>query len=816
MTTDDRRAALLAAKTVNGVDFVEVDPASNTTLVVHFILNLPTASTDPVPPDPADALVPGNFAVTGGERITSINVLSATASGDDQMDVVVDQPGDFSAYCLCLRDPSTPTGVPAGFDPASASASFIFHVDCMGDFDCAAEQACPPQVIVPPPINYLAKDYPAMVQVMLDRLSLLVPDWQERNAADLGIALVELLAYVGDQLSYRQDVIATEAYLGTARLRTSARRHARLVDYFIGEGSNARTWLRVLLGGAWADGNQLPSRTRCCTWYPGAAANFVLPRESLAYQQAVNAGAVFFETASESPPLHAALAQIPLYAWSDARACLAPGATRATLTGAFPQLVTGTVVVLAEVLGPLTGDPADADPSHRQAVSLTDVLVTADPLDGQPVTEIGWASADALTFALCVSSVTDAAHGEQPVTGVSALWGNVVLADQGRSVGDATDPLSTGPEALGAVPEAGRFRPVLANPGVTFAAALPAPADPAASAADPAGNPVPGLALTSTDTDGHPTAWTAAPGQDLLAEDVGAQSPVFVLEVETDGTAHVLFGDGVNGMLPVPGSPFTAVYRVGNGTSGNVARETVTQIDTTGLPAGIAGVTNPLPAWGGVDPETVDHVRQSAPVAFQTQQRAVTAGDYVRLTSAYPGVQRAAATLRWTGSWHTMFVTVERDQQAAVDEQFIQGLEAYLDGYRMAGMDLEVEDGVQVPLLVAMTVCVQPDYVAADVEAALLSIFDATVQPDGAPGLFNPSRFNLGEPFYLSPLVAAAQGVDGVSSVEVTTFERQDQPDGAGLQAGVLVPQPLEFFVLDNDPNFPERGRFELSVGGGL
>ncbi len=33
--------------------------------------------------------------------------------------------------------------------------------------------------------------------------------------------------------------MATEAYLGTARLRTSVRRHARLVDYVMGEGVSA-------------------------------------------------------------------------------------------------------------------------------------------------------------------------------------------------------------------------------------------------------------------------------------------------------------------------------------------------------------------------------------------------------------------------------------------------------------------------------------------------------------------------------------------------------------------------------------------------
>ena len=67
MTTNDRRAALQKAKTVNGIDYVEVDPTSDTTLLVHFILNLPNAGSDPVPADPADALDAHNFVVTGGE-----------------------------------------------------------------------------------------------------------------------------------------------------------------------------------------------------------------------------------------------------------------------------------------------------------------------------------------------------------------------------------------------------------------------------------------------------------------------------------------------------------------------------------------------------------------------------------------------------------------------------------------------------------------------------------------------------------------------------------------------------------------------------
>ena len=817
MTTDDRRTALLEAKTVNGVDFVEVDPTNEAVLNVHFVLNLPDSPTDPVPAGASgDALTARNFSITGGERITSIGIVSAVRSADDQMQVVVSQVGDFSVYTLNLTDAHTATGIPVGFDPASASANFVFHIDCAKDFDCAATTSCTTEAVTPPPINYLAKDYPGFRQVMLDRLNLLAPRWQERNAADIGVAVVEMLAYVADQLSYRQDVIATEAYLGTARLRTSARRHARLVDYVIGEGCNSRVWMRVFLGAGATDGIVLPEQTRCATAYPGAVVP-TLPHETLAYRQAINGGAVFFETVAASDGLSASLGEMPLYAWSESQSCLSIGATHATLDGAFPLLIPGMVVVLAEVKGPLTGDASDADPSHRQAVRLAKVMVTQDPLTSRPVTEVDWYAEDALTFPLCVSSVTDATHMEQSIDGVSVAWGNIVLADQGRRTGGPTDPLSTGPEMIGVVPGQGRFRPSLANAPLTFAAPLPEAGQPAIAAVGPLANPVPVVALSSVEpevTPAAPSPWVVSP--DLLEAGIGPDTPVFVPEIETDGTAYLLFGDGISGQLPVVGSSFVATYRVGNGTAGNVARESVVLFDPSAVPDGVTGVSNPLPAWGGVDPETIDSIRQSAPVAFRTQERAVTAADYQERAMQYPGVMQAAATLRWTGSWYTVFLTIERDQQAALDAEFIDGLEAYLDGFRMAGFDLQVEDGIQVPLFIQMSVCVQSDYVATDIEQTLLGVFSPGLQPNGSLGLFNPDLMNLGQPFYLSPIIAAAQAVDGVSSVQIVRFERQDQPGDAGLLAGVLVPQRLEFFVLYNDPNYPERGTFELTVEGGI
>lgn len=48
-----------------------------------------------------------------------------------------------------------------------------------------------------------------------------MPDWTDRNPADLGVTLAELFAYLGDRLAYWQDAAA---YLRTAGRRTSVRR----------------------------------------------------------------------------------------------------------------------------------------------------------------------------------------------------------------------------------------------------------------------------------------------------------------------------------------------------------------------------------------------------------------------------------------------------------------------------------------------------------------------------------------------------------------------------------------------------------------
>jgi predicted phage baseplate assembly protein len=304
--------------------------------------------------------------------------------------------------------------------------------------------------------------------------------------------------------------------------------------------------------------------------------------------------------------------------------------------------------------------------------------------------------------------------------------------------------------------------------------------------------------------------WT--PRADLLASDRFA--PEFVLEVESGARAYARFGDDVLGKRPSANAAFTATYRVGNGSAGNVGREAIAQM-VTAL-RGLEFVRNPMVATSGVDPEALPRVRFDAPQAFRTQERAVTEADYARAAERHADVQRAAARFRWTGSWYTVFVIVDRKVGRPVDADFRREMRRHLERFRLAGYDLEVRAPRFAPLEIAIHVCANDGYFRADVKEALLRVFSAGEGTDGTRGFFHPDNFSFGDPVYLSRIYAAASSVDGVRSVEVTKFQRWGKAAAGELALGFIQPSPIEILELANDRSLPENGRLDIDVEGGL
>ncbi|QKW08709.1 putative baseplate assembly protein [Streptomyces sp. NA04227] len=448
---DTRRRGRVRAAELNGIDTVEVSD-DGLTLTVTFLGKAP------------HGLCPANIRIDGGRRITGIEAVEVAVEReedpelDDRLYVTLDKAGDSSRYRLSVVE-EDPYGRPGstpypGFEQRYFTAEFVFRPDCPSPFDCVDDSGSPQdQFPATPVVDYTARDYETIRRLLLDRLTLTTPDWVERNPADLGTTLVELLAYTGDRISYQQDAVATEAYLDTARRRVSVRRHVRLIDYAMHDGCNARAFVSVetagecmLLPGTYrfaaVDVRTLDPHDRP---QPGT----VIEDRDLAVLDEYGNVEVFEPVAAGEPlVLREVHNAIRLWTWGGEVCALPKGATSATLRdewadeaceGRQLSLRAGDLLVLEEVKGPRSGTPGDADPAHRQAVRLTSVTPAVDSVENQPVLEVTWAAEDALAFPLCLATLggTDCS----PVADVSVARGNVALVDHGRS-------LTFGPEDL--------------------------------------------------------------------------------------------------------------------------------------------------------------------------------------------------------------------------------------------------------------------------------------------------------------------------------------------------------------------------------
>jgi len=1016
---DDKRRDEVLKGALHGLDYVEVED-DHLTLRVYFMGKAPKKIPEEC------------IKIEGGKRISDIKVVSVKLNHrsepklGDCMIVKVDKTGDFSTYTLRLVDldsSSRPTGSPLkGFDPLYSQVEFSFKASCKSDLDCKTVATCQKERRPEPDINYLAKDYASFRQLIFDRLALTMPDWKEQHVPDIGVMLSEVLAYTGDYLSYYQDAVATEAYLDTARLRTSVRRHVRLIDYPMHEGCNYRAWVSVGVAGRVAlDASEVFFTTGTGQFSKGGTGVLTLdslekipsgeyePFEIMVYnppdevdpeditdlpglimrlkeaedqlsqdiansmskddrkllkgydgqgepseplKRAVIAGlnralqsgrasssaieAAYSDEIASSKKvfLYEANSRIRIYAWGKEECCLPEGSTRATLLDAWvmtdvsgegqgpkqcqdpkqsqgqmlhchkPEgklerrlhLKKGDVLIFEEAKSPISGAKEDADPSHRHAVRLTSVKLSEDRLRKTQVTvpepsgssqprseqseptkydsaeskplysdspqygssrsgtvqsrtemsesketkhacssssemlaptplvEIEWDPEDALPFPVCISAVSKDLECKL-IEDVSIVLGNVVLVDHGRTF-EGSVP--------GAVPEAqsssmcdcggfisevvmspGKFRSYLEKAPLTFCEPLPASGSATALLKQEPRKSEPAIRLTgiSSDSSKPPHEWISQ--RDLLSSRPTDRH--FVAEIDDYGRAFLRFGDGRCGKMPESGTTFKAVYRIGIGQPGNVGPEAISTIVFKGIANdGIVSVRNPLPSQGGADPEPIDRVKLIAPGTFRKElKRAITADDYARLAEENPKVQRAAAFLRWTGSWYEAYVAIDQVGKEEPDQDLLDEIRGYLEGYRRMGHDLMVVPARHVPLDIAITVCVRPHYLRAQVKAALIDIFSNRRLSDGLLGFFHPDNLSFGDGIRMSRIVAAAQAVEGVESVVVTKLERYGEGPSHEIENGILMLGEVEIAQVDNDPSLPENGQFSIVVGGG-
>src|SRR5207247_5258740 len=187
-------------------------------------------------------------------------------------------------------------------------------------------------------------------------------------------------------------------------------------------------------------------------------------------------------------------------------------------------------------------------------------------------------------------------------------------------------------------------------------------------------------------------------------------------------------------------------YRHGGGRRGNVAANALTVLRSP-IP-GVASVTNPDPARGGVDAETLESARHRAAMEIRSRYRAVTREDFEYLcTQASPRVARVVCVPPVEGHAISVHIVPHVDpadrrlalEELTPDEELLGEVASYLDGHRLIGTTVHLLPadfrGVSVVANLQASVLADPQRVEHDVLHALYPYLNPLVggSPSG-PG----------------------------------------------------------------------------------
>jgi len=260
----------------------------------------------------------------------------------------------------------------------------------------------------------------------------------------------------------------------------------------------------------------------------------------------------------------------------------------------------------------------------------------------------------------------------------------------------------------------------------------------------------------------------------------------------------IRFGNGEQGRVPHIGERIRAVeYRYGGGTAGNLPAKAIAKAALDGVK-----VSNPLRASGGADTEAPEAALDRIPGELRRRDRAVTAGDFRELALATPGaaVGRAECLPRF----HAPTATPERPGVVTVvvwptedpkhpdaplpDRYLLRRVCEWLDARRLVTTELYVVPPTYREVAVSVALVVKPGY---GIEAVrrwvelVLRQYLAPLPPYGPTG----EGWPLGRRVHGPELEAAALQVEGVEFLEGLEVAGRDPASGAWVRGSVELAQ---------------------------
>lgn len=634
-----------------------------------------------------------------------------------------------------------------------------------------------------PNINLDDRTFASLYQELLRRIPVYTPEWTDYNDSDPGVTLMQLFAWLAEIIIYRLNQVPDKNFV----------KFLELVGIPLTQPAPAVAELQFSL-------------------VSGATATSVLAGTQVAMSGSSSGPPIVFETDFDLLVTGMTLQSVQSYDGAHFTDYTAPNATDAS--PGYPALSITPQANAALYLGFTTNFPAGTirltihtaqGPTPTPVQSGPDLLGTAAPpvlaswmywngsiwsqLQVQQDTTIALTQSGYVTF----QAPTDAAAqqfglltkpGDPPLFWIAYQIQSTVGAGYENApmlegilldTVSATNSVTENNELLGA--STGR-------PNQTFQLAN-YPILPLATG-------VIGI-IAVNEGNGYVT-WTEV--EDFAG--YGSSDQVYTLD---HSTGLVSFGNGKMGKIPLmlPGNGsnldtaaqtniMTTSYRWGGGSQANGGANTITSL-LASIP-GVQGVTNPAPAYGGADEETVAHAEARAPMALRTASRAVTSEDFQYLAEQTPGAQIARAqafpllnpnfrVLRSTvdgspqveapvpGAVTVVVIPQSQQNPPIPSATTLQLVANYLYQFRLLTCEVFVAPPRYRQVRVEVQVIAEPTADLGTVSNAVLNQLLAYFNPL-PPGGVNGTGWDFGGQIYFAETYRQILDVDGVSLITGT------------------------------------------------
>lgn len=253
---------------------------------------------------------------------------------------------------------------------------------------------------------------------------------------------------------------------------------------------------------------------------------------------------------------------------------------------------------------------------------------------------------------------------------------------------------------------------------------------------------------------------------------------------DTSYDPSVIFKTDKFGIVPA-NTTLTVEYRVNSISNVNAAVGTVTSVvqpivtfptsnytnqEALALISNFE-VNNEEPIIGFTELPSADEIKIRAIDAFSSQNRAVTRQDYINLVYRMPakfGTVKRANIIQDTNSFKrnlNLYVVSEDENGDLVtsSSSIKKNVKQWLNNYKMVNDTIDILDAVIVNIQVNFVVLIELDRNPSEVLAACLQALKDRYN----------SKFNIGEPFYVSDIYKTLNLVDGVTDTKTVTIERK-------------------------------------------